>query len=141
MIADGAEREIKRWKEMKGNNSKPSMAFSTVGCVAVDAYGNIACATSTEGTPMKKRGRVGDTPIPGAGAMIAKIVCDLIEKGYDVFYARRGGVIAMNSRGDSVLIHPTWRWHLRMKRKVSAGFNFFLLQFPQVPSSLSHRVL
>lgn len=40
----------------------------TVGAVALDQYGNIAAATSTGGTPRKRPGRVGDSPIPGAGA-------------------------------------------------------------------------
>ena len=39
----------------------------TVGCVALDAHGRIATASSTGGTFGKRPGRVGDTPIPGAG--------------------------------------------------------------------------
>lgn len=40
----------------------------TVGAVAMDIHGNLAAATSTGGTPRKKPGRVGDTPVIGAGA-------------------------------------------------------------------------
>ena len=40
----------------------------TVGAVAMDIHGNIAAATSTGGTPRKLQGRVGDSPILGAGA-------------------------------------------------------------------------
>ena len=40
----------------------------TVGAVAMDQNGNLAAATSTGGTPRKWPGRVGDSPIPGAGA-------------------------------------------------------------------------
>lgn len=40
----------------------------TVGAVALDIYGNLAAATSTGGTPRKHPGRVGDSPLPGAGA-------------------------------------------------------------------------
>lgn len=40
----------------------------TVGAVAMDQHGNLAAATSTGGTPRKWPGRVGDSPIPGAGA-------------------------------------------------------------------------
>lgn len=43
-------------------------AHGTVGCVARDAQGRLAAATSTGGTYGKMPGRVGDTPIPGAGA-------------------------------------------------------------------------
>jgi beta-aspartyl-peptidase (threonine type) len=39
----------------------------TVGCVARDRRGRLAAATSTGGTPFRPSGRVGDTPLPGAG--------------------------------------------------------------------------
>ena len=42
-------------------------AKDTVGAVAIDDAGNVAAATSTCGTPRKLAGRVGDSPIPGAG--------------------------------------------------------------------------
>jgi beta-aspartyl-peptidase (threonine type) len=41
--------------------------FSTVGAVALDKYGNLAAGASTGGTPAMLPGRVGDTPIIGAG--------------------------------------------------------------------------
>lgn len=41
--------------------------FGTVGAVALDAYGNLAAATSTGGMTNKRSGRVGDTPLIGAG--------------------------------------------------------------------------
>ena len=41
--------------------------WGTVGAVALDAHGNVAAATSTGGMTGKPRGRVGDTPIIGAG--------------------------------------------------------------------------
>jgi beta-aspartyl-peptidase (threonine type) len=40
----------------------------TVGAVAIDANGNVAAATSTGGAPYKMPGRVGDSPLVGAGA-------------------------------------------------------------------------
>lgn len=42
-------------------------AHDTVGCVAIDANGHIAAATSTGGLPGKHVGRIGDSPIPGSG--------------------------------------------------------------------------
>lgn len=39
----------------------------TVGCVVRDAQGRLAAATSTGGAPLTRPGRVGDSPIPGAG--------------------------------------------------------------------------
>jgi isoaspartyl peptidase/L-asparaginase-like protein (Ntn-hydrolase superfamily) len=44
------------------------LAHGTVGCVVRDRTGRLAAATSTGGTYGKMPGRVGDTPIPGAGA-------------------------------------------------------------------------
>lgn len=56
-------RALARWK--KGPPQRPS--GGTVGAVACDAQGRLAAATSTGGTPFKLPGRVGDTPIIGAG--------------------------------------------------------------------------
>ena len=43
------------------------MPQDTVGCVARDRQGRLAAATSTGGTPFRPSGRVGDSPLPGAG--------------------------------------------------------------------------
>lgn len=40
----------------------------TIGMVALDKNGSIACGTTTNGASYKIPGRVGDSPIPGAGA-------------------------------------------------------------------------
>jgi len=45
----------------------PEYAGGTVGAAAVDAHGVLAAATSTGGVTLKLAGRVGDSPIPGAG--------------------------------------------------------------------------
>ena len=47
----------------------------TVGCVALDTYGNLAAATSTGGTGYKMPGRVGDSPIIGAGTYADNNTC------------------------------------------------------------------
>ena len=70
----------RRWKELQEElvaerapqktssvNEKPVDHFGTVGCVALDQYGNLAAGTSTGGLTNKKYGRVGDSPIIGAG--------------------------------------------------------------------------
>jgi beta-aspartyl-peptidase (threonine type) len=82
--------------------------FGTVGAVALDVSGNLAAATSTGGMTNKKWGRVGDSPIIGAGTYanhlcavsctgwgeyflrlcVAKTVADLMEyKGYSLLKA------------------------------------------------------
>lgn len=47
--------------------SENARAHDTVGCVAIDVTGAIAAATSTGGLPGKHPGRIGDSPVPGAG--------------------------------------------------------------------------
>jgi beta-aspartyl-peptidase (threonine type) len=49
--------------------------IGTVGCVALDRRGNLAAATSTGGTSRKLPGRVGDSPIIGAGTYAANDCC------------------------------------------------------------------
>ncbi len=49
--------------------------IGTVGCVAIDAEGNLAAGTSTGGLMMKKFGRVGDSPIVGAGTYADNSTC------------------------------------------------------------------
>ena len=56
----------------------PDSKFGTVGAVACDAQGRLAAATSTGGVTNKKVGRVGDTPIIGAGCFannVAAVSC------------------------------------------------------------------
>ncbi|MBX9447366.1 isoaspartyl peptidase/L-asparaginase family protein [Dickeya chrysanthemi] len=50
-----------------GDPLDPDRKFGTVGAVALDAAGNLAAATSTGGMTNKRAGRVGDSPIIGAG--------------------------------------------------------------------------
>ncbi len=66
-------RELERYRRIrKGHRTLVTREFhdphGTVGAVALDARGRCAAATSTGGTQDKAPGRVGDTPIPGAGS-------------------------------------------------------------------------
>ncbi len=49
--------------------------YGTVGCVALDSQGNLAAGTSTGGTSKKLPGRVGDSPIIGAGTYASNDTC------------------------------------------------------------------
>ena len=49
--------------------------YGTVGCVALDSHGNLAAGTSTGGRTNKKYGRVGDSPIVGAGTYANNQTC------------------------------------------------------------------
>lgn len=53
----------------------PEPYYGTVGCVALDTHGNLAAATSTGGLTNKKYGRVGDSPILGAGTYADNATC------------------------------------------------------------------
>lgn len=62
--------------------------FGTVGCVALDQYGNLAAGTSTGGMTNKKYGRVGDAPIIGAGTYAENATCAVSGTGWGEFYIR-----------------------------------------------------
>ncbi|MCX7827772.1 MAG: N(4)-(beta-N-acetylglucosaminyl)-L-asparaginase [Thermanaerothrix sp.] len=68
MLTPRAKRafEIRRRKVMEENLS-PYDGHDTVGVVALDLKGSMACATSTSGLFMKRPGRVGDSPLCGSG--------------------------------------------------------------------------
>lgn len=61
--------------------------FGTVGCVALDKDGNLAAGTSTGGMTNKKYGRVGDSPIIGAGTYADKNI-GISGTGWGEFYIR-----------------------------------------------------
>ncbi len=67
--------------------SKPDK-FGTVGAVALDVHGNLAAATSTGGMTNKKHGRVGDTPIIGAGTYANNATCAISCTGHGEFFIR-----------------------------------------------------
>jgi beta-aspartyl-peptidase (threonine type) len=62
------DKELATFRARTGVHAeRVGLGTGTVGAVALDAAGHIASATSTGGTPDKKKGRVGDSPIFGAG--------------------------------------------------------------------------
>lgn len=62
--------------------------YSTVGAVAVDKDGNLAAATSTGGMANKRWGRVGDSPIIGAGTYADNRTCAVSATGHGEFFIR-----------------------------------------------------
>lgn len=62
--------------------------FGTVGAVALDSAGNLAAATSTGGLTNKKYGRVGDSPIPGAGTYANNDTCAISCTGVGELFIR-----------------------------------------------------
>jgi beta-aspartyl-peptidase (threonine type) len=66
----------------------PDGWFSTVGAVALDASGNLAAATSTGGMTNKRWGRVGDSPIIGAGTYADNRSCAVSGTGHGEYFIR-----------------------------------------------------
>ena len=63
-------------------------AFGTVGAVALDSAGNLAAATSTGGMTGKRWGRVGDSPIIGAGTYASNASCAVSATGHGEYFIR-----------------------------------------------------
>ena len=63
-------------------------AFGTVGAVALDLNGNLAAATSTGGMTGKRWGRVGDSPIIGAGTYANNQSCAVSATGHGEYFIR-----------------------------------------------------
>jgi beta-aspartyl-peptidase (threonine type) len=85
----------KRYKSLqellnKERKATTSDKHGTVGCVALDTYGNIAAGTSTGGMNNKKYGRVGDSPIIGAGTYANNATGGFSCTGHGEFYIRLG---------------------------------------------------
>lgn len=100
---DGASSEDKQKK------------FGTVGAVALDQFGNIAAGTSTGGMSDKKYGRVGDSPIIGAGTYANNRTCAVSATGWGEFFIRLAvahdisammeyGGLSLKNASDSVIM-------------------------------------
>ena len=63
-------------------------AFGTVGAVALDSAGNVAAATSTGGMTGKRWGRVGDSPVIGAGTYANNAGCAVSATGHGEYFIR-----------------------------------------------------
>jgi len=109
MIEEGYRQEIERGIIEMPNISPGS---DTVGCLVVDIDGNIAATSSTGGIPKKTPGRVGDSPVMGAGAyandvsgasatgwgehimrvVLSRMTVLYVEEGLDVMSAAKKGM-------------------------------------------------
>lgn len=99
------DQEQARERSEAGNENLRGKYFGTVGAVALDSQGNLAAATSTGGMTNKRYGRVGDSPLIGAGTW-ADERCAVSGTGWGEFFIRN--VVAhdiaarMAYRGDSL---------------------------------------
>jgi L-asparaginase / beta-aspartyl-peptidase len=83
-----------RWEQLQRSRKGDRLAmttidyFGTVGAVAHDAQGNLAAATSTGGMTAKRWGRVGDTPLIGAGTFADNAACAVSATGHGEYFIR-----------------------------------------------------
>lgn len=75
-------------KSMKLGTINRDYKFGTVGAVALDKSGNLAAGTSTGGMTNKKYGRIGDSPIIGAGTYANNATAGISCTGWGEFYIR-----------------------------------------------------
>ncbi len=90
-----------RWQQLQrikaeetARGDQKDQWFSTVGAVALDIQGDLAAGTSTGGTSNKRWGRVGDSPIIGAGTYADNKSCAVSATGHGEFFMRY--VVAYN---------------------------------------------
>jgi beta-aspartyl-peptidase (threonine type) len=85
------QRELEKEKQTGARTSAiPSAAgyLGTVGAVALDRHGNLAAGTSTGGMVNKRFGRVGDSPIIGAGTFASNQSCAISSTGHGEYFIR-----------------------------------------------------
>lgn len=97
IVGEGAERfaqdrgvELTSESELVASRRPRALEgqSGTVGAVALDVHGNLAAATSTGGLTGKLPGRVGDSPIPGAGTLAENGVCAVSATGAGEYFIR-----------------------------------------------------
>ena len=86
------EKRFQQLQELLKNERKPGTndKHGTVGCVALDRFGNIAAGTSTGGMTNKKYGRIGDSPVIGAGTYANNATGGFSCTGHGEYYLRLG---------------------------------------------------
>ncbi len=85
-----AEQTLQQLRQqLKDDSFEREWSIGTVGCVALDSQGNLAAGTSTGGMTYKKFGRVGDSPIVGAGTYADNETCAVSATGIGEEYIRK----------------------------------------------------
>ncbi|MBI1179711.1 MAG: beta-aspartyl-peptidase [Alphaproteobacteria bacterium] len=95
-ITPQRRRELARRRQ--GAVPEDGSSKGTVGAVALDRSGNLAAATSTGGMTGKRVGRVGDTPLVGAGTYAENGVCAVSATGDGEYFIRATAAAAVASR-------------------------------------------
>ena len=87
---DHSEEQIENTQDQFNAEFKEPIdeKFGTVGAVALDKNGNIAAGTSTGGMTNKMYGRVGDSPVIGAGTYANNATCGVSSTGHGEYFIR-----------------------------------------------------
>ncbi len=85
-------------KRKRKDSEKAVDAKGTVGCVVLDSHGNIAAGTSTGGLMFKRFGRVGDSPIVGAGTFADNATCGVSGTGIGEHFIRNAVAFDVSAR-------------------------------------------
>lgn len=81
-------KRIQEREKEQGSDENRAEKFGTVGVVALDKQGNLAAGTSTGGMTNKRYGRIGDSPIIGAGTYADNATCAVSATGHGEFFIR-----------------------------------------------------
>jgi beta-aspartyl-peptidase (threonine type) len=91
-------RQLEEFQARKGAWFDSSVKYGTVGAVARDSHGHLAAATSTGGLTGKRWGRIGDSPVIGAGTYADDRACAVSATGAGEFFIRAGAAKAIADR-------------------------------------------
>jgi beta-aspartyl-peptidase (threonine type) len=92
------EERRRELRDALEKRSRDAVGAGTVGAVARDRNGNLAAATSTGGMTGEAPGRVGDSPIIGAGTYADNATCAVSATGHGEFFIRYGAAFEIAAR-------------------------------------------
>jgi beta-aspartyl-peptidase (threonine type) len=85
---DSISNDLKKKKSSLKQLTNHDEKYGTVGAVALDIQGNLAAATSTGGMTNKRYGRIGDSPLIGAGTYADNNTCAISCTGWGEYFIR-----------------------------------------------------
>ncbi|MCH2199666.1 MAG: isoaspartyl peptidase/L-asparaginase [Flavobacteriales bacterium] len=100
------EKSWSRYMKVKDRSLVEKEKMGTVGCVVLDKNGDLAAGTSTGGMTWKKHGRIGDSPMIGAGTYADNETCAVSCTGHGEYFIRTGvahEISAQMKYGDKTL--------------------------------------
>ena len=97
-VTDQRRRQLGELQARGGAAFDSDMKYGTVGAVALDGHGSVAAATSTGGVTGKRWGRIGDSPVVGAGTWADDRACAVSCTGSGETFLRVGAAHAIATR-------------------------------------------